>query len=120
MTLKGAWAFARDGQRYTFAAISRFETDDMATAHAAIRSGLALGVLPLYIAADDLRLGRLVPLLPDYQLVPEADIYLVHLPNLTLPLRVRALIDFLEHRFKPTPPWEQGSPIPPATAPGLT
>jgi DNA-binding transcriptional LysR family regulator len=104
MTLKGAWAFARNGRRYVVPVAPRFETDDMATAHAAIRSGMALGVLPLYIAADDLRLGRLVSLLPDYQLVPEADIYLVHLPNLTLPLRVRALIDFLEQRFKPSPP----------------
>jgi DNA-binding transcriptional LysR family regulator len=112
MTLKGAWAFARNGQRYVVPVVPRFETDDMATAHAAIRSGLALGVLPLYIATDDLRLGRLVSLLPDYQLVPEADIYLVHLPNLTLPLRVRALIDFLEQRFRPSPPWEQSNSIP--------
>jgi DNA-binding transcriptional LysR family regulator len=63
----------------------------------------AAAMSSLYIAADDLRLGRLVSLLPDYLLVPEADINLVHLPNLTLPLRVRALIDFIEQRFKPGP-----------------
>jgi hypothetical protein len=35
----------------------------------------------------------------------------VYLPNRTLPLRVRTLINFLEQRLKPTPPWEAGREV---------
>lgn len=105
---KGAWTLARDGQQHSVPVNARFETDDMDAAHAAVMAGLALGVLPAYVATNDLRLGRLVPLLTDYQVLPDIGIYLVYLPNRTLPKRVRTLIDFLQQRFKPVAPWEAG------------
>jgi DNA-binding transcriptional LysR family regulator len=55
-----------------------------------------------------LRQGQLVPLLREFQVVPESAIYLVYLPNRTLSSRVRALIDFLVERFGPQPSWEAG------------
>jgi DNA-binding transcriptional LysR family regulator len=60
------------------------------------------------MAAEGLQDGTLVPLLRQYQLVPESAIYLVYLPNRTLSSRVRALIDFLVERFGPVPSWEVG------------
>ena len=63
--------------------------------HAGVTAGLGIGILPLYMAGDALRQGQLVSLLRQYQVVPESAIYLVYLPNTTLPSRVRALIDFL-------------------------
>jgi DNA-binding transcriptional LysR family regulator len=102
---KGAWAFRSDGKKHSIAVRTRFETDDMDAAHAAVLAGLGLGVLPLYVAADDLRLGRLVALLPDVQVLPDIGIYLVHLPNRTLPLRVRTLVAFVEQWFKRGPSW---------------
>ena len=53
-------------------------------------------------------MGRLVPVLREFQVVPESAVYLVYLPNSTLPSRVRALIDFLVARFTPVPAWETG------------
>lgn len=105
---KGAWVLERDAHRHLIPVTTRFETDDMDAAHAAVLAGLALGVLPLYVAADDLRLGRLVPLLTNFKVLPDVGIYLVYLPNRTLPQRVRALIDFLQQRFTPVPPWGDG------------
>jgi DNA-binding transcriptional LysR family regulator len=69
---------------------------------------MGISFLPLYMAADALRQGQLVPLLRQFQIVPESAIYLVYLPNRTLSSRVRALIDFLVQRFGPVPPWEVG------------
>ena len=86
----------------------RFETDDMDASHAAVIAGLGIGVLPIYVAADDLRRGRLAPLLREVEILPDFGIYLVYLPNRTLPRRVRTLIDFLVQRFEPAPPWEAG------------
>jgi DNA-binding transcriptional LysR family regulator len=60
------------------------------------------------MAGEDLRRGELVPLLRRFRIGPEGGIYLVYLPNRTLPSRVRALIDFLVAWFEPTPSWEVG------------
>jgi len=105
---KGVWTFRRDGRKYSVPVAGGFETDEMDVVRAAVAAGLGLGVLPVYMVGEELRQGKLVPLLRQYQVVPESAIYLVYLPNRTLSSRVRALIDFLVERFGPVPSWETG------------
>jgi DNA-binding transcriptional LysR family regulator len=105
---KGVWTLRRDGRKYSAQVAGVFETDDMDAVCAAVAAGLGIGILPLYMAGDALRQGQLVPLLRQFQVVPESAIYLVYLPNRTLASRVRALIDFLVERFGSTPSWEAG------------
>lgn len=103
---KGVWTLRRDGRKHAVPVAGGFETDEMEVVHAAVAAGLGIGILPLYMVADALRQGRLVPLLRPFQVVPQSAIYLVYLPNRTLPTRVRVLIDFLVQRFSAGPPWE--------------
>ncbi|MGA8261552.1 MAG: LysR family transcriptional regulator [Arenicellales bacterium] len=105
---RGIWMLRREGRKYSVQVAGVFETDEMDAVHAATLAGLGIGILPVYMAGDALREGRLVPLLRQYRVVPQAAIYLVYLPNRTLSSRVRVLIDFLAERFKPVPPWEVG------------
>ncbi len=105
---KGLWTLRRGRRKYSAQVAGAFETDDMDAVRAAVAAGLGIGVLPLYMAGDALQKGQLVPLLRQFQVVPESAIYLVYLPNRTLSTRVRALIDFLAARFGPVPPWEAG------------
>lgn len=105
---KGIWTLRRDGRKYSVQVAGVFETDDMDAVCAAVTAGLGIGTLPLYMVGDALRQDRLVPLLRQFQVVPESAIYLVYLPNRTLASRVHALIDFLVERFGPTPSWEAG------------
>lgn len=105
---KGVWTFRRDGRKYSVPVAGGLETDEMDVVRAAVAAGLGIGLLPLYMVGDDVRHDRLVPLLRRFRVVPESAIYLVYLPNRTLPTRVRALIDFLVERFGPTPSWEEG------------
>ena len=105
---KGIWTLRRDRHKYSVQVAGAFETDDMDAVYAAVLAGLGIGILPAYMAADALRQGQLVPLLRHFQVMPESAIYLVYLPNRTLPSRVRALIDFLVERFGATPSWETG------------
>jgi LysR substrate binding domain len=51
-------------------------------------AGLGIGILPLYMAGDALQQGQLVPVLRQFQVVPESAIYLVYLPNRTLSSRL--------------------------------
>jgi len=105
---KGVWTFRRERRKYSVRVAAAFETDDMDTVRAAVLAGLGVGVLPTYIVGDALQQGRLVPLLRQFQVLPESGIYLVYLPNRSLPSRVRALIDFLTAWFGPVPSWEVG------------
>jgi DNA-binding transcriptional LysR family regulator len=105
---KGVWTLRRDRRKYSVQVAGVFETDEMDVVRAAVAAGLGISFLPLYMVGDALQQGQLVPLLRQYQVVPESAIYLVYLPNRTLSSRVRALIDFLADRFGPTPAWEVG------------
>jgi len=105
---KGVWTLRRDRRKYSVQVAGAFETDDMDAVYAAVMADLGIGIVPAYMAADALRQGLLVPLLRNFQVMPESAIYLVYLPNRTLPSRVRALIDFLVERFGSTPSWEMG------------
>lgn len=105
---KGVWTLRRGGRKYSVRVPAALETDDMETVHAGVAADLGIGILPVYMVGESLQQERLVPLLRQYQVVPESAIYLVYLPNHTLPSRVRALIDFLVARFGPVPEWEAG------------
>jgi DNA-binding transcriptional LysR family regulator len=105
---KGVWTLRRDRRKYSVKVSGVFESDDMEVVRASVAAGHGIGILPVYMVVDDLRQGRVVPLLRTYQVVPESAIYLVYLPNRTLSSRVRALIDFLVERFAPIPSWEVG------------
>jgi DNA-binding transcriptional LysR family regulator len=105
---KGVWTLRREKRKYSVPVTGVFETDEMDAVRAAVVAGLGIGILPIYMVADALRQGELVPLLRQFQVVPESAIYVVYLPNRTTSSRVRVLIDFLAQRFGPTPAWEAG------------
>lgn len=105
---KGVWTFRRGGRKFPVKVSGTFETDDMDAVRSAVLSGLGIGLIPSYMAGEDLRRGTLVPLLRQFQAGTDVGIYLVYLPNRTLSSRVRVLIDFLVSRFGPKPAWEVG------------
>jgi DNA-binding transcriptional LysR family regulator len=105
---KGVWTLRRDGRKYSVPVTGALETDDMEAVRSAVVAGLGIGILPAYMVGDALQQKQLVPLLRQFRVVPESAIYLVYLPNRTLPSRVRALIDFLSERFGRVRSWELG------------
>jgi DNA-binding transcriptional LysR family regulator len=105
---KGVWTLRRGRRKYSVQVAGVLETDEMDVVRAAVVAGLGISFLPVYMVGDALRQGQLVPLLRQFQVVPESAIYLVYLPNRTLSSRVRALSDFLTERFGPVPSWEVG------------
>ena len=72
----------------------------------AVLGGLGIAALPSFALGDALRSGRLVRLLPDYQLT-ESTLYAVFLPDRRLPERIRSFVQFLADRYAGTPDWEQ-------------
>jgi DNA-binding transcriptional LysR family regulator len=65
---------------------------------AAARAGLALSVLPLWCAAEDLQRGTLRRVLPAWQ-PPASGIWAVYASARHQPLRVRSFLDYLAQRL---------------------
>lgn len=68
-------------------------------------NGLGLAMLSTYMVGQDIRKGRLVPVLTGYVTAP-LDIHAVYPHRKHLSAKVRTFVDFLHGRFNPTPSWE--------------
>lgn len=75
----------------------------------AARNGLGVLNTPNFIAYEDIRNGRLEPVLLDY-MASDANIYAVYPHNRHLSAKVRLFIDFLVERFSPVAPWDAWDP----------
>lgn len=72
-------------------------------------AGLGVAAVPTFAAAEPLRAGRLVRLLPRHRL-PERVLYAAWLPNPNLAQRIRALVRFLGDRYGTLPAWDRDLP----------
>ncbi len=101
------------GNRWKFAngqAVSVSRTcvvNDGEAMRAMIENGMGIGVKSVWNAYQSLRSGRLVEVLPDFPLVTESSIWALYPSGRIVTPKVRAMIDFLLERFRPTPPWER-------------
>jgi DNA-binding transcriptional LysR family regulator len=78
-------------------------TDNGGVIRNALRSGLGIGHMTDWSVAEDLRSGRLVALLSDYEVTVDKfnhGIYAVFLPSRNHSRKVRAFIDFMADAFK--------------------
>jgi DNA-binding transcriptional LysR family regulator len=88
------WTFtAPDGSRRTVRMRAVAQANNVAAAHALVRHGAGVSVLPDYLVTDDIREGRLTVLLAQYSL-PLCGIYAVY-PGRQPPAKVRAFIDHM-------------------------
>jgi DNA-binding transcriptional LysR family regulator len=75
---------------------------------AAALGGLGVALLPCFICGEDLRAGRLVRVLPDWEASPDSAVSAVFPAARHLSPKVRAFVDFLAERFDGTPYWDRG------------
>jgi len=73
----------------------------------ATAAGLGICLSPTFIVYRAIREGRLVPILRDYRL-PLATAYAVYPSRRFVPLRVRALVEYLQEAFGERPYWDEG------------
>lgn len=73
-------------------------------------AGLGLVTLPTYLCGDDVREGRLVPLLLEH-MHPGTSVFAVYPENRHLSPKVRALIDWLVEELGPEPEWDRDLPV---------
>jgi LysR family transcriptional regulator for bpeEF and oprC len=92
-----SWVFFNEsGEIVRFEAKPRLSTNDTVTIHRLILNGGGIGVLSGFVCAPDLREGRLVRLLPGWQM-PALEVSIVFPSGRELSQTVRVFIDFLKN-----------------------
>ncbi|HTJ57263.1 MAG TPA: LysR family transcriptional regulator [Devosiaceae bacterium] len=86
-------------------------TNDSETLRDAALSGIGIALLPTWLVGNDVREGRLLPVLPDleWQIAPgpERAIWGVYPPKKVVSPKVKAFLAFLSQRFGAPPYWER-------------
>lgn len=101
------WGYGQGADRHLVRVHGRLRFAGADACVAAARRGLGIASTPAFAAADDLRDGRLVPLLCAY----EPQLIFVHAvyPHARhLAAKVRVFVDFLAERYAGEPEWHQG------------
>jgi DNA-binding transcriptional LysR family regulator len=82
-------------------------TNNGDTARAAALAGQGVIWQPTFLVGNDLRVGKLVQVLPEYRL-PDIDVLALYPSRRHLSAKTRAVIDFLVDAFGGVPPWDRG------------
>ncbi|WP_323117935.1 LysR family transcriptional regulator [Burkholderia alba] len=94
-----AWTFT-NGSETEVIPLDPVLTVDVATSLAiAVRQGIGIGLLPSFVAAEDLRSGALQRVLPEYRL-NEIGIFLLYASRQYLDAKTRAWVDFMKHELR--------------------
>ncbi|SHI58814.1 DNA-binding transcriptional regulator, LysR family [Malonomonas rubra DSM 5091] len=93
------WKFSSSGTSEGIRINPRLRVNNGDTCRAIALQGLGITVQPSFIVQEDLMQGRLVEILPEWQ-VEERGIYAVYPTRQHLSGKVRALVDYLADKFK--------------------
>jgi DNA-binding transcriptional LysR family regulator len=99
------WSFQTSNGVYEFEPKSRMSANDMELVHRMVLEGFGIGAVPQIFIAEDIRAGRLIPLLEDTPF-QDRTFYLVYPSRREPPSKVVAFTDFIFSSCKPVPPWE--------------
>lgn len=101
------WGFTDErGMGHAVKVSCGMHTNNGDTARVAALAGRGVIWSPTFLIGEDLRAGRLVPLLPRYRL-PDIDVLAVYPSRRHLSAKVRVMIDFLGQAFQGVPPWDR-------------
>lgn len=110
LTSGDSWRFLVQGAVTEIAVKGSLSTNNGDLLRDAAAQGLGLYYAPTFIVHEDLRAGRLVPLLETYVL-PPLDIHAVFPASRFISAKVRSFIDHLVGHFAGPPRWEIGLPF---------
>ena len=96
---EGEWLLQRGDQSVAVPIRGTLAINSFIAMRRAVLKGLGIARLPRYLLGDDLRAGRLVELLPGWQL-PSTPVSLVYPSREHLPARARAFRDFVIDWFQ--------------------
>ncbi len=103
---KSVWTFEQGGEPASVAVSGNLSANDTSSLLQAAIAGAGVALLPTYLAAEPLRAGLLVALLPEAKPL-ELSIHAVYASRKNMSAALRAMLDFLVERFAPEPLWDR-------------
>lgn len=89
--------------------VGPLSTNSSEVVREAVLSGLGIAFRSTWDVGPDLRSGRLVQVLPEWEGSSDVGLYAVYPSRQHLPAKVRAFIDFLAELYGPQPYWDRSS-----------
>lgn len=102
---KSHWRMSYAGEEISVPVGGAFSANEVGVLLAACEAGAGITMLPTYLAASAMAAGRLLPVLPQWQLESLA-IYALYVSRRHIPSTLRCLLDYLAGRFGPEPYWD--------------
>lgn len=99
------WRFQKGAERVEVAVQGRLSANNGEALHEAALAGAGVALQPTFIAGAALREGRLVRLLPGWD-IPELAIHAVYPSSRHLSPKVRAFVDHMARHFAGEPEWD--------------
>lgn len=99
------WRLQRDDETIDVAISPVIRADNGEALRQAALAGCGITLMPTFIVSDDMRAGRLVQILSEWQ-ATESWVWALYPHTRFLPLKVRAFVDFLVAEFGDVPPWD--------------
>lgn len=103
----GGWPFTSGRRTRRIPVQGPLSSNNGEVLREAALAGLGIALLPTFIVGNDLRAGRLRPLLTAYECW-DAAIFVVYPAARHLAPKLRAWVDFLAAHCGPQPPWDAG------------
>jgi DNA-binding transcriptional LysR family regulator len=100
------WTFRQHGRNVTMKATGNLECNDGQVLHDWALAGKGLSWRSMWEVATEIESGELVTVLDDFA-APGSDIYAVFAQRRHLPLRIRALVDFLRRTYAQPDYWRR-------------
>ncbi|WP_207480008.1 LysR family transcriptional regulator [Arenibaculum pallidiluteum] len=97
-----SWLLCRDGAEHRQPIRPKIEINDGEALRQAALGGLGITLLPAFLIGDDLRAGRLRPVLADWT-VPPVPVNAVYPANRAIAAKVRAFVGFFAARLAQVP-----------------
>lgn len=96
------WTFTREGKAWTYRPAGTFNSNSSFAVLGAVLAGLGIGQTQGFHAAEHLKTGRLVELLPQHR-PPSATVWAVYPQRRHLPQAVRLLVSHLQQELQAVP-----------------
>jgi DNA-binding transcriptional LysR family regulator len=103
---RNRWVFSRDGEQLELSLPGHLRSNSVHLLRDYAVTGVCIVCLPTMVACDDLLEGRLIPILPEYDLA-SFNVSAVFPATQRRALKVRTLIEFLVEKFSDEPEWDK-------------
>ena len=104
---QGKWRFTANGESREVEVSGSLRANNGSALRAAAVAGAGVVMEPTFIVGDDIRAGRLVVILQDFE-IETLNAYALYAHRQYLSAKVRTFVDFLPEHFGSPPVWDRG------------